>query len=107
MLFRLTVLYPSLSAVIAGLKGTNSPYPICLVFRKMLRESKPLKEVALHHLGTVYQAIVFVKLSYFSFDRLAPADYHRIHSPLDGTIDNMLDIPGEYYTGSSHLSIFL
>ncbi|KAJ3489822.1 hypothetical protein NLI96_g1860 [Meripilus lineatus] len=30
--------------------------------------------------------------------RLAPADYHRFHSPLDGTIDDILDVPGEYYT---------
>ncbi|KAF7971904.1 hypothetical protein HWV62_19467 [Athelia sp. TMB] len=30
--------------------------------------------------------------------RLAPQDYHRFHSPVDGTIGNMTYIPGEYYT---------
>ncbi|KZT64876.1 hypothetical protein DAEQUDRAFT_677771 [Daedalea quercina L-15889] len=30
--------------------------------------------------------------------RLAPADYHRFHSPLDGTVGNVTDIPGQYYT---------
>lgn len=30
--------------------------------------------------------------------RLAPADYHRFHSPIDGTIGDIVDIPGEYYT---------
>lgn len=31
---------------------------------------------------------------------LAPADYHRFHSPIDGTISDIRDIPGEYYTGA-------
>lgn len=30
--------------------------------------------------------------------RLAPQDYHRFHSPVDGTIGSMTCIPGEYYT---------
>ena len=30
--------------------------------------------------------------------RLAPQDYHRFHSPVDGKIGAMTYIPGEYYT---------
>lgn len=30
--------------------------------------------------------------------RLAPQDYHRFHSPVDGVIGKMTDIAGEYYT---------
>ena len=30
--------------------------------------------------------------------RLAPQDYHRFHSPVDGTIGQMTYISGEYYT---------
>lgn len=30
--------------------------------------------------------------------RLAPQDYHRFHSPVDGTIGPMTYIDGEYYT---------
>lgn len=30
--------------------------------------------------------------------RLAPQDYHRFHSPVDGTVGPMTDISGEYYT---------
>ncbi|TCD65978.1 hypothetical protein EIP91_001970 [Steccherinum ochraceum] len=30
--------------------------------------------------------------------RLAPADYHRFHSPIDGTVGETHDIPGQYYT---------
>jgi len=30
--------------------------------------------------------------------RLAPQDYHRFHSPVDGTIGGMTYISGEYYT---------
>jgi phosphatidylserine decarboxylase len=30
--------------------------------------------------------------------RLAPQDYHRFHSPVDGTIGPMTKISGEYYT---------
>ncbi|CAK5268726.1 unnamed protein product [Mycena citricolor] len=30
--------------------------------------------------------------------RLAPQDYHRFHSPVDGTIGKMTTIAGEYYT---------
>ena len=32
--------------------------------------------------------------------RLAPADYHRFHSPIDATIGDTVDIPGQYYTGA-------
>jgi phosphatidylserine decarboxylase len=30
--------------------------------------------------------------------RLAPADYHRFHSPLDAEVGDITDIPGQYYT---------
>lgn len=30
--------------------------------------------------------------------RLAPQDYHRFHSPVDGTIGPMTYVSGEYYT---------
>ncbi len=30
--------------------------------------------------------------------RLAPQDYHRFHSPVDGVVGPMSDISGEYYT---------
>ncbi|KAI0698236.1 phosphatidylserine decarboxylase-domain-containing protein [Cytidiella melzeri] len=30
--------------------------------------------------------------------RLAPADYHRFHAPLDLTFGSTVDIPGQYYT---------
>lgn len=30
--------------------------------------------------------------------RLAPQDYHRFHSPVDGTIVSLYEIPGTYYT---------
>ena len=30
--------------------------------------------------------------------RLAPQDYHRWHSPVAGTVENIKDIPGTYYT---------
>lgn len=30
--------------------------------------------------------------------RLAPQDYHRFHSPVDGIIESIKDIDGEYYT---------
>jgi phosphatidylserine decarboxylase len=30
--------------------------------------------------------------------RLAPQDYHRFHSPVDGTIGTITYIAGEYYT---------
>ncbi|EGW31095.1 uncharacterized protein SPAPADRAFT_156773 [Spathaspora passalidarum NRRL Y-27907] len=30
--------------------------------------------------------------------RLAPQDYHRFHSPVDGVIQSMKEIEGEYYT---------
>jgi phosphatidylserine decarboxylase len=31
--------------------------------------------------------------------RLAPQDYHRFHSPLDGVVGDVEDIPGQFYTG--------
>ncbi|KAF7356635.1 hypothetical protein MVEN_00997800 [Mycena venus] len=30
--------------------------------------------------------------------RLAPADYHRFHCPIDGTVGDTVHIPGQYYT---------
>ncbi len=36
--------------------------------------------------------------------RLAPQDYHRFHSPIDGVVGDTTDIPGQYYTGMSHQS---
>lgn len=30
--------------------------------------------------------------------RLAPQDYHRWHSPISGTVENIKNIPGAYYT---------
>lgn len=33
--------------------------------------------------------------------RLAPADYHRFHSPIDGEIEEVVDVPGNYYTGKA------
>lgn len=36
--------------------------------------------------------------------RLAPQDYHRFHSPVDGTIGEMTYISGEYYTVNVSLS---
>ncbi|KAK7691397.1 hypothetical protein QCA50_004796 [Cerrena zonata] len=30
--------------------------------------------------------------------RLAPADYHRFHSPIEGVVGEIKDIPGQYYT---------
>jgi len=30
--------------------------------------------------------------------RLAPSDYHRFHSPIDGEVGEIVGIPGQYYT---------
>jgi phosphatidylserine decarboxylase len=30
--------------------------------------------------------------------RLAPQDYHRWHSPIDGVIESITEVPGTYYT---------
>ncbi|KAG6853628.1 hypothetical protein C0991_002688 [Blastosporella zonata] len=30
--------------------------------------------------------------------RLAPADYHRFHAPIDCTVREIVDVPGQYYT---------
>ena len=30
--------------------------------------------------------------------RLAPQDYHRWHSPVDGVVESIVEIPGAYYT---------
>jgi phosphatidylserine decarboxylase len=38
--------------------------------------------------------------------RLAPQDYHRFHSPVDGTIGRMTYISGEYYTVNVRVLIF-
>ena len=32
------------------------------------------------------------------FGRLAPQDYHRFHSPVDGVVGRVHDVPGTYYT---------
>ncbi|KAG6857427.1 hypothetical protein H0H87_003494 [Tephrocybe sp. NHM501043] len=32
--------------------------------------------------------------------RLAPADYHRFHAPIDCTVREIVDVPGQYYTGA-------
>ena len=37
--------------------------------------------------------------------RLAPQDYHRFHSPVDGTIGPMTYIPGEYYTVNVSINV--
>ena len=36
--------------------------------------------------------------------RLAPQDHHRFHSPVDGVLGNVTDIPGQYYTGAYTMS---
>ncbi|KAF3767310.1 hypothetical protein M406DRAFT_274789 [Cryphonectria parasitica EP155] len=33
-----------------------------------------------------------------AISRLAPQDYHRWHSPIDGTVESIKEIPGSYYT---------
>jgi phosphatidylserine decarboxylase len=33
-----------------------------------------------------------------AISRLAPQDYHRWHSPVDGVIESITEIPGTYYT---------
>ena len=38
--------------------------------------------------------------------RLAPADYHRFHSPIDGEIGEVTHIPGQYYTGEHLISVY-
>jgi len=37
--------------------------------------------------------------------RLAPADYHRFHCPIDGVVGDSTHIPGQYYTGQFILPI--
>jgi phosphatidylserine decarboxylase len=37
--------------------------------------------------------------------RLAPADYHRFHSPIDGEVGEIVHIPGQYYTGKAYFQI--
>jgi phosphatidylserine decarboxylase len=39
-------------------------------------------------------------VSSFAIFRLAPADYHRFHSPLDAVVGEVRHIPGQYYTGT-------
>jgi len=43
------------------------------------------------------QALAFNGSSLAIF-RLAPADYHRFHSPIDGEVGEIVHIPGQYYT---------
>ncbi|KAI0628430.1 phosphatidylserine decarboxylase-domain-containing protein [Trametes polyzona] len=43
------------------------------------------------------QAHIFEGASVGVF-RLAPQDYHRFHSPLDGVVGDITEMPGEYYT---------
>ncbi|KAG5639069.1 hypothetical protein H0H81_007013 [Sphagnurus paluster] len=43
------------------------------------------------------QAAAFAGASLAIF-RLAPADYHRFHSPVDCTVGEINDFPGQYYT---------
>jgi phosphatidylserine decarboxylase len=43
------------------------------------------------------QALAFNGSSLAIF-RLAPADYHRFHSPIDGEVGELVHIPGQYYT---------
>lgn len=38
--------------------------------------------------------------------RLAPADYHRFHSPIDAEIGEFEHVPGNYYTGKLIIPIF-
>lgn len=33
--------------------------------------------------------------------RLAPADYHRFHSPIDCEVGDVEHVPGHFYTGES------
>jgi len=43
----------------------------------------------------------FLFLFLFNFippKRLAPQDYHRFHSPVDGIVEKVKEIPGTYYT---------
>lgn len=37
--------------------------------------------------------------------RLAPADYHRFHSPIDGVVGDITHIPGQYYTGACSVPV--
>ena len=39
--------------------------------------------------------------------RLAPQDYHRFHSPLDGVVGDVHHVPGQYYTGDIFLFVRL
>ncbi|PSK51601.1 Phosphatidylserine decarboxylase proenzyme 3 [Elsinoe australis] len=41
---------------------------------------------------------VIMKGGSIAIHRLAPQDYHRWHSPIDGTIETITDIPGTYHT---------
>lgn len=35
--------------------------------------------------------------------RLAPADYHRFHSPIDCVVGDTANVEGQYYTGEGHI----
>jgi len=49
-------------------------------------------------LGSPTLASRFTPLSSLAVFRLAPQDYHRFHSPVDGTIESVATLPGDYFT---------
>ncbi|KAI0737253.1 phosphatidylserine decarboxylase-domain-containing protein [Daedaleopsis nitida] len=77
---RLTV-YPSVSAATQiWIKGAKFSIPALLGVKPRSRKAR-----------------MFVGGSVAIF-RLAPQDYHRFHSPIDGVVGEVVDIPGQYYT---------
>ena len=52
--------------------------------------------------------LVFIRpVPYTRLHSLAPADYHRFHSPVDAIIGDTVDIPGQYYTGASLFLLYV
>ncbi|KAJ6493576.1 phosphatidylserine decarboxylase-domain-containing protein [Mycena vitilis] len=81
---RLTV-YPEVaSAREFWIKGDEFTIPKLLENKTLEEEHSPRTAELLH-----------ASLAIF---RLAPADYHRFHSPIDGTIGEIDHIKGQYYT---------